>query len=59
VFPSTCINNFKKRLTFEGIYFDIEGEEEAVSKLELLAEELGAKSIRVSPKEKNYFMFLL
>ncbi len=42
-----------KTASFEGIYFDVEGEEEAVSKLELLAEDLGAKSIRVSPKEKE------
>lgn len=42
-----------KTASFDGIYFDIEGEEAAVSKLELLAEDLGAKSIRVSPKEKE------
>ncbi|MEQ9310391.1 MAG: DUF2520 domain-containing protein [Balneolaceae bacterium] len=49
--PLQAITN--KTDSFKGIYFDLEGDEEAVSTLERLAENLGAKSIRVTPKEKE------
>lgn len=39
--------------SFKGIYFDIEGEESVLPLLEELAGKIGAKSIRVSPKEKE------
>ena len=39
--------------SFKGIFFDLEGQEEAVSQLENLAEKIGAKSIRVSSEEKE------
>lgn len=49
--PLQAITN--KTTSFKGIYFDIEGDEEAVATLEKLAEKLGAKSLRVTPKEKE------
>ncbi len=39
--------------SFKDIYFDLEGDDEALSVLEELAEDLGARSIRVSKKEKE------
>lgn len=43
----------KKTTSFKNIYFDIEGEEGVLPKLEELALKLGAKSIRVTKKEKE------
>lgn len=39
--------------SFKGIYFDIEGDDEALVQLEVLADELGAKIIRVSKEQKK------
>ena len=39
--------------SFEDIYFDLEGDEEALAQLEKLVKSLGAKSFRVSAKEKE------
>lgn len=39
--------------SFQNIYFDIEGDETVIPLLEELAKTIGAKSIRVSPKEKE------
>lgn len=43
----------KETKSFKDIYFDLEGDEEALAQLEELAKSLGAKSFRVSSKEKE------
>ncbi|MBO6524522.1 MAG: DUF2520 domain-containing protein [Balneolaceae bacterium] len=40
-------------VSFKNIYFDIEGDESVLPLLEEMAKNIGAKSIRVSPKEKE------
>lgn len=40
-------------VSFKGIYFDIEGEEEVQNQLVEIASALGAKWLKVSPKEKE------
>ncbi len=42
-----------KTESFQDIYFDIEGDESVLKLLEELAQNVGAESIRVSPKEKE------
>lgn len=39
--------------SFDGIYFDIEGDEKSISILEKMADDLGAKSIKIDPKGKE------
>ncbi len=39
--------------SFEGIFFDLEGQEKAVDYFGSLAEEIGAKSIKLGPEEKE------
>lgn len=39
--------------SFEGIYFDLEGDGQLMAELEEMAGNLGSKSIRVTPKEKE------
>ncbi|GAB5408734.1 MAG: Rossmann-like and DUF2520 domain-containing protein [Balneolaceae bacterium] len=43
----------QRTTSFKDIYFDIEGMEDAVSMLEEMVESLEAKSIRVTPEEKQ------
>mgnify|MGYP003641179973 CR=1 FL=1 len=43
----------KKTISFKDIYFDLEGDGDLLNQLEKVAKNIGAKSIRVTPKEKE------